>query len=253
MGACRSRRSRCRLRCGHGTCHGPGRTSLPRRLSARRRRAVMRSSLRRTARRGIRHRRTRSRVTPHRGIRHRDSGGSPRRSQSPPSRHRRPGGAGAEEASDRRESPRNPTAAARRADTMAVFAIGPPREDTGGYGGSSPREITAAAGRRSSRSRRSWPGGGHGAVRRRTGSPRRPSRTRRRPSRLYILAPRLSTLASLCWRASWAVSVVQASAARTPGTLFEAICSPLPEPPITMPRLPGSPMTPSAARITKTG
>jgi ribose 5-phosphate isomerase B len=46
------------------------------------------------------------------------------------------------------------------------------------------------------------------------------------------------------------VFVVQASAARTPGILFEAICSPLPEPPITMPRLPGSPTTPWAARIT---
>src|SRR5580692_162813 len=28
---------------------------------------------------------------------------------------------------------------------MAVFAIGPDRRDTGGYGGSSPREITARA------------------------------------------------------------------------------------------------------------
>ena len=39
----------------------------------------------------------------------------------------------------------------------------------------------------------------------------------------------------------------QASAARTPVTLFAAICSPLPEPPITMPRLPGSATTASPA------
>jgi ABC-type branched-subunit amino acid transport system ATPase component/ABC-type branched-subunit amino acid transport system permease subunit len=38
--------------------------------------------------------------------------------------------------------PREATAAARRPDTMAVSAIGPPREDIGGYGGSSPRETT---------------------------------------------------------------------------------------------------------------
>ena len=35
----------------------------------------------------------------------------------------------------------------------------------------------------------------------------------------------------------------QASAARMPGTLLAAICSPLPEPPMTMPRLPGSAST----------
>ena len=52
-----------------------------------------------------------------------------------------------------------------------------------------------------------------------------------------------TTLASLCSRASSAVSMFQASAARTPGTLFAAICSPLPEPPITTPRLPGSATT----------
>ena len=69
-------------------------------------------------------------------------------------------------------------------------------------------------------------------------------------SALYMRAPRLSTLASLCRRASWAVSSVQATAARMPGILFEAICSPLPEPPITMPRLPGSLMTLWAALIT---
>ena len=69
----------------------------------------------------------------------------------------------------------------------------------------------------------------------------------------YIRAPRLSTLASLCCRASWAVSSVQASAARIPGILFEAICSPFPDPPITMPRLPGSLATLSAARITYRG
>ena len=72
-------------------------------------------------------------------------------------------------------------------------------------------------------------------------------------SSLYIRAPRLSTLASLCCLASWAVSVIQASAARIPGILFEAICSPLPDPPMTMPRLPGLPATARAARITCTG
>jgi len=53
-------------------------------------------------------------------------------------------------------------------------------------------------------------------------------------------APRLSTLASLCSRASRAVSSLQARAARTPRILFAAICSPLPDPPMTIPRLPGS-------------
>jgi hypothetical protein len=66
----------------------------------------------------------------------------------------------------------------------------------------------------------------------------------------YSLAPRLSTLASLCSRASRAVSAVHASAARTPRTLLEAICSPLPDPPMTMPRLPGSPTVELAARMT---
>jgi hypothetical protein len=45
-------------------------------------------------------------------------------------------------------------------------------------------------------------------------------------------------------------SSVQATAARTPGILFTAICSPFPEPPITMPTLPGSLMTAWAALIT---
>jgi hypothetical protein len=49
-----------------------------------------------------------------------------------------------------------------------------------------------------------------------------------------------TTFASLCWRASWAVEVFQTSAARTPGTLLAAICSPLPDPPMTTPRVPGS-------------
>ena len=53
-------------------------------------------------------------------------------------------------------------------------------------------------------------------------------------------APIETTLASLCCRASCAVLVFHTSAARTPGTLLAAICSPLPEPPMTTPRLPGS-------------
>ena len=52
-------------------------------------------------------------------------------------------------------------------------------------------------------------------------------------------APMPINCASLCSRASDAVSVFQPSAQRAPGTLFAAICSPLPDPPITMPRLPG--------------
>ncbi len=37
----------------------------------------------------------------------------------------------------------NVTVRRGRADTMAVFAIGPNRTDSGGYGGSSPRKIAA--------------------------------------------------------------------------------------------------------------
>ena len=44
-----------------------------------------------------------------------------------------------------------------------------------------------------------------------------------------------------------AVSVLHASAQRAPGTLLAATCSPLPEPPSTMPRLPGSATVFSAA------
>jgi hypothetical protein len=68
-----------------------------------------------------------------------------------------------------------------------------------------------------------------------------------------IRAPRLTTFASLCWRPSAAVSVLQASAQRTPRTLLAAIASPLPEPPITTPRLSGSAAVASAARSTKGG
>src|SRR4051812_50067264 len=50
----------------------------------------------------------------------------------------------------------------------------------------------------------------------------------------------LTRLASLCSRASRAVSGFQASAARVPGTLLAAICSPLPEPPMTTPSEPGA-------------
>jgi hypothetical protein len=39
----------------------------------------------------------------------------------------------------------------------------------------------------------------------------------------------------LCSRASFAISSFQASAQRAPLTLFAAICSPLPEPPMTTP------------------
>ncbi len=61
-------------------------------------------------------------------------------------------------------------------------------------------------------------------------------------------APTATTLASLCSRPSAAVCSLHARAARTPLTLLAAICSPLPEPPITMPREPGSAAVRSAAR-----
>ena len=57
----------------------------------------------------------------------------------------------------------------------------------------------------------------------------------------------LITFASLCSRASRAVSSLQTSAARMPVTLLAAICSPLPDPPITTPRLPGSATARAAA------
>ena len=59
-------------------------------------------------------------------------------------------------------------------------------------------------------------------------------------SSLCCRAPIETTLASLCCRASCAVEVFQTSAARTPGTLFAAICSPFPDPPMTTPSEPGS-------------
>src|ERR1700744_5336827 len=58
-------------------------------------------------------------------------------------------------------------------------------------------------------------------------------------SALYIRAPRLSTLASLSSGASWAVPAVEAPAARMPGTLLAGISPLFPDPPITIPRLPG--------------
>ena len=61
------------------------------------------------------------------------------------------------------------------------------------------------------------------------------------------------TCALLCSRANAAVSVLQASAHRTPGTLLAAICSPLPDPPSTMPRLPGSATVRAAAAMQNAG
>ncbi len=66
-------------------------------------------------------------------------------------------------------------------------------------------------------------------------------------------APSAMTLASLCSRASFAVSSFQTSAARTPLTLLAAIASPLPEPPTTMPSVPGSAAVRWAARRTNGG
>src|SRR5664280_1918165 len=50
-------------------------------------------------------------------------------------------------------------------------------------------------------------------------------------------APTLTIRASWCSRASRFVSAFQARPQRTPGTLFAAMASPLPEPPSTTPRL----------------
>ena len=60
--------------------------------------------------------------------------------------------------------------------------------------------------RRSARTRRSSAAAGRAAAPRRTPFPRTPARSRRRPRTGYMRAPRLSTLASLCSRASRAVS-----------------------------------------------
>ena len=68
-----------------------------------------------------------------------------------------------------------------------------------------------------------------------------------------IRPPTEITFASLCSRASAAVSSLHTSAARTPSTLLAAICSPLPEPPMTTPALPSSATTASAARRQNTG
>ena len=56
-------------------------------------------------------------------------------------------------------------------------------------------------------------------------------------SRLCCRAPMAIRLASLCCRASSAVPWFQTRAARAPFTLLAAICSPLPEPPNTTPRV----------------
>ncbi len=72
-------------------------------------------------------------------------------------------------------------------------------------------------------------------------------------SSVCIRPPTAITWASLCSRARTAVSSDQTRALRMPLTLLAAICSPLPEPPMTTPRLPGSAATASAARRQKTG
>ena len=70
------------------------------------------------------------------------------------------------------------------------------------------------------------------------------------PSRGMHPAPMLITLASLCCHLV-AVSRLYASAARVPITLFAAICSPFPEPPITIAS--GPALLPSAAGMQYTG
>ena len=95
----------------------------------------------------------------------------------------------------------------------------------------------AAGGCRSSRSRRACRSGGRAAPRRCRRWRGRPRRSGSCPRRVCIRPPTETTLASLCSRARTAVSSLHTSAARTPLTLLAAICSPLPEPPITTPRL----------------
>ncbi|TNV70843.1 hypothetical protein FGO68_gene15535 [Halteria grandinella] len=68
-----------------------------------------------------------------------------------------------------------------------------------------------------------------------------------------IRPPTAMIFALLCSRASLAVSMLQTSAARMPFTLFAAICSPLPEPPKTIPRDSGFLATASAQGMQKSG
>ena len=70
---------------------------------------------------------------------------------------------------------------------------------------------------------------------------------------MCIRPPIEITLALLCSRANFAVAMFQASAARIPLTLFAAICSPFPEPPITIPSEFESLATASAAGMQKSG
>ena len=137
-----------------------------------------------------------------------------------------------------------PRPAARRSGGCAGRRAG------GGCGlRASARCRAAAAGCRCVRSRRPCRCAAGGAGRRENGVDTNASASAAASSRLCMRAPMATTWASLCWRPSFAVSTLQASAHRMPGTLFAAICSPLPEPPITMPRLPGSSRTACAAAM----
>ena len=116
-----------------------------------------------------------------------------------------------------------------------------------GHGQPACCRAAGGGGRRCARSRRPCRCAAGGAGRGRTASATNASASAAASSRVCMRAPMATTWASLCWRPSCAVSMLQASAQRMPGTLFAAICSPLPEPPITMPRLPGSSRTACAA------
>src|ERR1043166_2404324 len=72
-------------------------------------------------------------------------------------------------------------------------------------------------------------------------------------SNAIIRCPRLSTLASLCWRESRALSRFQQREQRTPRTLLAPMASPLPEPPKTMARSHSPRATASAAGRMKSG
>ncbi len=93
-------------------------------------------------------------------------------------------------------------------------------------------DFTLRALSRRRQSGRSVAGGG----RPRTGCRATARGFRRREPAATMRPPMERTLASLCWRERRAVYRSLHRAARAPGTLFAAICSPWPLPPSTIPR-----------------
>ena len=71
---------------------------------------------------------------------------------------------------------------------------------------------------------------------------------------MECMRPPIPTTLALLWSLpSFAVSTLHANTARTPLTLFAAICSPFPEPPKTIPSEVGSATVAIAAGIQKSG